>query len=68
MSKHENTEGEFCPKLRKQLDEAIVKCIVQDSRSFNDFNKPGMLELLRIVAPGYVPRGRRTNAKYIRLR
>ena len=68
MRKHEQTEVEFCPKLRKQLDEAIVKCIVQDSRSFNDFNRAGMKELLQIAVPGYVPRGRRTNVKYIRLR
>ena len=29
--------------LKKKLDKAVVECIYKDHRSFNDFEKPGML-------------------------
>jgi hypothetical protein len=40
------------PKFRKELHELVVKSIIQDSRSFNDFRRPGMLKFLKKAVPG----------------
>jgi DNA-directed RNA polymerase subunit RPC12/RpoP len=51
-SKEEETaenskSSEFCLALTKerikQLNEAVVDCIIEDGRSFNDFRKRGMI-------------------------
>ncbi len=42
-------------KLRKELHELIVKSIIQDSRSFNDFRRPGMMKFLKKAVPGKHP-------------
>jgi hypothetical protein len=33
----------------KKLNEAILECIIEDSRPFGDFRKKGMLEFLKLV-------------------
>jgi hypothetical protein len=43
------------PKLRKELHDLIVKSIIQDSRSFNDFRRPGMMKFLKKAVPGKHP-------------
>ena len=35
------------------LDEAVVDCIIEDSRPFGDFSKPGMKKFLNKAIPGY---------------
>jgi hypothetical protein len=51
------------PARKKELDDAIINCIIQDSRTFNDFSKPGMKEFLNKVLPNYKPPHRTTIAK-----
>ena len=41
------------PGRKKMLDEAAIKAIVIDSRSFGDFRRAGMQEFLCIAIPGY---------------
>jgi len=49
------------PNERKiQLDNAILECIIEDSRSFLDFNTKGMRQFLKIAVPGYEPPNRET--------
>lgn len=36
----------------RELDFAVLNCIIQDGRSFGDFSKPGMLKFLEIAIPG----------------
>ena len=38
----------------KELHEAAIKCILEDSRPFGDFRKEGMRRFLSIAVPGYV--------------
>ena len=33
----------------KKLNEALLECIIEDSRPFGDFRKKGMLEFLKLV-------------------
>ena len=33
----------------KKLNEAILECIIEDSRPFGDFRKKGMQEFLKLV-------------------
>ena len=61
----QKSENHFTPieKLeRKALDKDILDAIILDSRSFGDFNKPGMSKVLNRVAKGYKPRNRRYNS------
>ena len=45
----------FPPALRKELHELAIKAIIQDSRSFNDFRRSGMLKFLKKAVPGAYP-------------
>lgn len=36
-------------ELKKQLDRAIIDCIARDSRPFNDFRKPGILNYIENI-------------------
>ncbi|CAF4399010.1 unnamed protein product, partial [Didymodactylos carnosus] len=38
---------------KKSLDDAAIKCIVRDSRPFNEFRRPGMKIVLEQATPGY---------------
>ena len=65
----QKSENHFTPieKLeRKALDKDILDAIILDSRSFGDFNKPGMSKVLNRVAKGYKPRNRRYNSKRLK--
>lgn len=44
----------------KELDEALVNCVIEDARPFGDFSKPGMVNFLKIALPGYTPPERHT--------
>jgi hypothetical protein len=44
----------------KKLNDAAIKCIILDSRSFGDFRTPGMQLFLAIALPGYRGPHRRT--------
>ncbi|CAF1691015.1 unnamed protein product, partial [Adineta ricciae] len=41
------------PARKNKLDEAAIKAIIIDSRSFGDFRRAGMQSFLRIATPGY---------------
>ncbi|MBY0580649.1 MAG: hypothetical protein K2P53_03070 [Rickettsiales bacterium] len=51
---------------KDEIDEAVINCIVQDGRPFNDFHKPGMQLLLNVLAPLYKPPHRKTIANRLR--
>ena len=53
---------------KKQIDNAVVECILTDSRTFNDFNKIGMLGFLNAIKPGYKPPSRHLVRKCIKKR
>ena len=49
-------KGNKISKEQKLLiDKEIIDCTIQDSRTFNDFHKPGMRKLLHCLLPGYKP-------------
>ena len=54
------------PKSSKELNEAIIECIVEDSRPFGDFRKSGMRKLFEKILPGFVPWHRFTVAKKLK--
>lgn len=45
-------KSNISPELRKELHDLAVKAIIEDSRSFNDFRRSGMLKFLRRASPG----------------
>lgn len=47
---------------RKELDEAIVDCVIDDALPFTAFSKPGMLNLIRTFDSRYEPPSRFTIA------
>jgi hypothetical protein len=54
------------PKVRqKQLDEAIVDCIIDDSLPFTTFMKPGMMNLIKTFDSRYKPPSRFTIASRV---
>ncbi|CAM4957481.1 unnamed protein product [Rotaria socialis] len=53
-------ENPIPTERKKQLDSALVSCIINDSRSFDDFRKNGMRQCLSIAVPGYIPPHRST--------
>lgn len=54
------------PKLRqKELDKAIVDCIIDDSLPFTTFTKPGMMNLLKTFDSRYKPPSRFTIASRV---
>ena len=53
-------EVECDPEKRKIINEAILDCILIDSRPFSDFSKPGMIKLIDVIIPGYKPPSRTT--------
>ena len=48
------------PEEKSKIDEAVLECIYIDSRSFNDFIKPGMRKLFKILKPSYKPMTKQT--------
>ena len=62
--------GEKYPKIdrneKSKLDEIVLDCIIKDSRTFNDFNKVGMLKLLGVIKPGYKPPSRKSIARRLK--
>lgn len=53
-------ENPISTERKKQLDSALISCIIHDSRSFDDFRKNGMRQFLSIAVPGYMPPHRST--------
>lgn len=50
---------------KKQLDQAIIDCIIDDSLAFTTFSKSGMLNLLRTFDSRYKPPSRFTISSQI---
>ena len=38
--------------LKKELHDLVINSIIQDSRSFDDFRRPGMMNFLKKAVPG----------------
>ena len=51
--KNDLTNQTCSPVEKKTIDEAVIECIYNDSRPFNDFTKPGMRGLFKILKPQY---------------
>ena len=43
------------PSRIRELNKALIDCIIRDKRPIDDFHKPGMLEFLNVLVPGYKP-------------
>jgi len=50
----------------QKLNEAILECIIEDSRPFGDFRKPGMRNFLKEFWPGFVPWHQKTISNKLR--
>ncbi|CAF1247685.1 unnamed protein product [Didymodactylos carnosus] len=46
-------QAKVAPARKKKLDEAAIKAIIIDSRSFGDFRRSGMQHFLRLALSGY---------------
>ena len=53
---------------KRKIDDELIECIIKDSHSFNDFEKPGMRKFLNVVLPNYVPCCRKTITKNLKNR
>ncbi len=50
-SKSKDQNQNQIPSQRvKELDEALVNCIIEDARPFGDFSKPGMVKFLNVAS------------------
>lgn len=56
-------ESKTIEARKKLLNDAAVKAIVIDGRSFNDFRRPGMQQFLNLALPGYRGPHRTTSSK-----
>ena len=54
-SRQKSRGFKFDQQEKKKIDSAMIDCIIRDSRSFNDFDKPGMRMFLKCIKPGYKP-------------
>jgi hypothetical protein len=45
----------ICRNQKLLIDKEIIDCTIQDSRTYNDFHKPGMRKLLHLLLPCYKP-------------
>ena len=50
--------SEFSLERKKQLDDTIVDCIIEDSRAFGDFRKTGIRRVIDLMVPGSNQPGR----------
>lgn len=42
----------FSSEMKKKLDALVVKCIVEDARSFTDLRRPGIMKIFQQLVPG----------------
>ena len=65
--KNRNNRNEtFNLNDKKEIDAAVLSCIQEDSRPFNDFCKPGMRRLFQFIKPGYKPMSKQTIRKRLK--
>ena len=55
-----STEPRMSLERRRLLQAAIIECIIQDGRAFNDFERQGMRNFLSLALPGFSPPHRTT--------
>jgi hypothetical protein len=53
------------PEKKRSLDEAAIRCIIVDARSFGDFRQSGMQLFLRVAVPGYYGPSSRTVQRHL---
>jgi hypothetical protein len=68
LLKNKDIDDRINPGEKKLVDEAVLECIYEDSRPFNDFNKPGMRKLFNVLKPGYKPMSKQTVRKRHRIK
>jgi hypothetical protein len=64
----ESFKGKLPYGEKRKLDYELINCIIKDSRTFNDFNKPGMRRFLNAIKPGYIPCCRENVGKHLKNR
>ena len=65
---HKENDHKISVKRKKELDDAVINCIIQDSRTYGDFSKSGMKQFLSIAVPGYTPPTERTIYKHFAIK
>jgi hypothetical protein len=50
--KKRSTATAFDPERKRRLHDLLINCIIRDSRTFGDFEKPGMKQVLKLAFPG----------------
>lgn len=63
--KNENI-AEISRYEKLELNEMVYDCVIQDSRTFMDFNKKGIRRIFAKLKPGYTPPCRQTIAKHLK--
>jgi hypothetical protein len=70
FEKYSKKDGKVEVKISKeeqmQIHEMIVNSIITDSRTFNDFKKKGIFQLLKYLKPGYKTPSKKTIRKMIK--
>ncbi|CAF0858649.1 unnamed protein product [Adineta steineri] len=51
---------QISPEQKKKIDSLIIKCIIEDGRSFSDMGQSGILKVFDHLVEGYVPPHRNT--------
>ncbi|CAF2036400.1 unnamed protein product [Rotaria magnacalcarata] len=59
-------KSKISTSFKNELHTLIVNAIIQDSRSFDDFRRPGMTNFLKKAIPDYVPPHRVTVARRLK--
>ena len=60
-----DTEPILSKARRRELDQAVIDCIIDDSLPFTSFSKPGMVNLIRTLDSRYRPPSRFTIASRV---
>ena len=50
---------------KREIDKALADCVIEDVLPFGTFQKAGMLKVLNLLVPGYIPQTRQTVSKRI---
>ena len=64
-NKKTKTKHDLLPDRIKEINQKLIDCVIKDARPFGDFSKPGMLDVFKLLIPGYKPQERHTVAKHL---
>ncbi|CAF4565531.1 unnamed protein product, partial [Rotaria sp. Silwood2] len=52
---HRSKQKRIPVKLKKKLNRAVVRTIIEHGRSFGNFSKSGLQQFIQLALPGYKP-------------